>query len=97
MANRNFSLWRDGRVGRAFLFFKFSDRLLTDSLHHEPFEFGYAVGISHPLALAARPETCYLYPENFQAGVEMYGGLEDPLRVGRTLVARGRQWQITAL
>lgn len=45
------------------------------NLHHEPFEFGYAAGISRPLALAARPETCYLCPENFQAGVELYGGL----------------------
>ncbi len=42
---------------------------------HEPFEFGYAVGVSRPLALTARPERCNLCPENFQAGVEIYGGL----------------------
>jgi len=42
---------------------------------HEPFEFGYAVGVSRPLAFAARPERCNACPENFQVGVEMYGGL----------------------
>jgi hypothetical protein len=42
---------------------------------HAPFEFGYTVGISRPLALAARPERCNLCAENFQVGVEMYGGL----------------------
>jgi hypothetical protein len=45
------------------------------NVRHEPFEFGYAVGVSRPLALAARPERCNFCPENFQAGVEMYGGL----------------------
>jgi hypothetical protein len=45
------------------------------NIRHEPFEFGYAVGVSRPLALAARPERCNLFPENFQAGVELYGGL----------------------
>jgi hypothetical protein len=42
---------------------------------HEPFEFGYAVGVSRPLALEARPDRCNFCPENFQAGLEMYGGL----------------------
>lgn len=45
------------------------------NLGHEPYEFGYAAGISRPLALAARPEPCVLCPENFTAGVEVYGGL----------------------
>jgi hypothetical protein len=45
------------------------------NVRHAPFEFGYAAGISRPLALAARPERCNLCPENFQVGVEMYGGL----------------------
>jgi hypothetical protein len=40
-----------------------------------PYEFGYAAGISRPLALAVRPEPCSLCPENFQVGVEVYGGL----------------------
>jgi hypothetical protein len=42
---------------------------------HAPFEFGYAVGVSRPLALAARPDRCNFCAENFQAGLEMYGGL----------------------
>ena len=45
------------------------------NLGHDPFEFGYAFGVSRPLALAARPERCNFCAENFQAGVEMYGGL----------------------
>jgi hypothetical protein len=45
------------------------------NVRHAPFEFGYAAGVSRPLALAARPERCNLCPENFQAGVEVYGGL----------------------
>jgi hypothetical protein len=45
------------------------------NVRHAPFEFGYAVGVSHPLALAARPEECRFCRENWQAGVELYGGL----------------------
>ena len=45
------------------------------NVRHAPFEFGYAAGVSRPLALAARPERCNFCPENFQAGVEIYGGL----------------------
>ena len=45
------------------------------NLAHEPFEFGYAAGISRPFALAASPGRCLACPENFQAGVEVYGGL----------------------
>src|SRR5579864_6636673 len=45
------------------------------NVRHAPFEFGYAAGVSRPLALAARPEECNLCPENFQLGVEVYGGL----------------------
>lgn len=42
---------------------------------HAPFEFGYAIGLSRPLALAAGPGLCEFCRENMQAGVEMYGGL----------------------
>jgi len=45
------------------------------NVRHEPYEFGYAVGISRPLALFARPDYCNLCRENFQAGIEVYGGL----------------------
>src|SRR5437870_1803842 len=40
------------------------------NLAHEPFEFGYAVGISRPLALEARPDRCNFCLENFAGGVE---------------------------
>ena len=45
------------------------------NIRHAPFEFGYAAGVSRPLALAARPDRCNLCPENFQVGAEIYGGL----------------------
>jgi hypothetical protein len=45
------------------------------NLAHEPYEFGYSLGVSRPLALAARPRPCNFCPENLQAGLEMYGGL----------------------
>ncbi len=45
------------------------------NVRHEPYEFGYAAGISRPLALAARPERCNFCAENFQVGAEVYGGL----------------------
>ena len=45
------------------------------NVRHAPYEFGYAVGVSRPLALAAKPEVCNFCPENFQVGAEMYGGL----------------------
>jgi len=43
----------------------------------EPWEFGYALGVSRPLALRARPTRCNWCPENWIVGVEMYGGLGD--------------------
>ena len=43
----------------------------------EPWEFGYALGASRPLALKARARNCSFCPENFVAGAELYGGLGD--------------------
>lgn len=43
----------------------------------EPWEFGYAIGASRPLALKASSKRCSFCRENFVAGVEMYGGLGD--------------------
>ena len=48
----------------------------------EPWEFGYALGASRPLALQARAEHCNWCPENFIVGVEMYGGLGDARSLG---------------
>ncbi len=41
----------------------------------DPWEFGYAVGISRPLSLAARGKECVFCRENLSAGAELYGGL----------------------
>ncbi len=60
-----------------------SENIIAEkNLSNEPWEFGYAIGASRPLALAARPEKCILCPENFVAGVEMYGGLGDRYSFG---------------
>lgn len=45
------------------------------NLGHDPWEFGYAFGISRPLRLAATARRCNFCRENFLAGVEFYGGL----------------------
>jgi len=45
------------------------------NLRHAPIEFGYAAGFSRPLAFAATPDRCNICKENFQVGVEVYGGL----------------------
>src|SRR5437867_2684689 len=45
------------------------------NIHEGVWEFGYAFGISRPLALAASANACTFCRENFTAGVELYGGL----------------------
>ena len=51
--------------------------IFTKNLSNEPWEFGYAVGVSRPLGLVANPHNCNFCRENFAAGAEMYGGLGD--------------------
>jgi len=41
----------------------------------DPWEFGYTLGVSRPLALAAGSRDCVFCRENLLAGLEMYGGL----------------------
>jgi len=57
----------------------FSENFITekDLNEPEPWEFGYALGASRPLALAASAKPCTLCRENLAAGVELYGGLGD--------------------
>jgi hypothetical protein len=56
----------------------FSENILAaKNLSNNPWEFGYALGASHPLAMKASATRCSLCPQNFTAGVEMYGGLGD--------------------
>jgi hypothetical protein len=63
-------------LGSNFRGWNLSENFVAEkNVGHAPFEFGYAVGLSRPLALAARPEPCRFCPENFRAGVEVYGAL----------------------
>lgn len=48
----------------------------------DPWEFGYALGASRPLALRASANRCNFCPENFILGAEMYGGLGDARSFG---------------
>jgi hypothetical protein len=45
------------------------------NLGHAPWEFGYALGVSRPLRMAATPNPCKFCRENIVVGAEMYGGL----------------------
>ena len=56
--------------------------LAAKNLSNNPWEFGYALGASRPLALKASGRRCNLCRENFFAGVEMYGGLGDRYHFG---------------
>lgn len=49
-----------------------TEKALNES---EPWEFGYALAVSRPLALAVGSKACAFCRENFSAGLEMYGGL----------------------
>jgi len=49
-----------------------SEKMLNAS---EPWEFGYALAVSRPLALAASSKACVFCRENFSGGLELYGGL----------------------
>jgi hypothetical protein len=51
--------------------------LAAKDLSNSPWEFGYALGASRPLALKASAMRCSFCRENFSAGAEMYGGLGD--------------------
>jgi hypothetical protein len=51
--------------------------LAAKNLSNSPWEFGYALGASRPLALKASSHRCSFCCQNFAAGVEMYGGLGD--------------------
>lgn len=54
-----------------------SENFITekDLNESDPWEFGYALGLSRPLALASRAKPCTFCRENFSVGAEFYGGL----------------------
>ncbi|MCU1337171.1 MAG: hypothetical protein JWO19_2752 [Bryobacterales bacterium] len=60
-----------------------SENLIAEkNLSNKPWEFGYAVAASRPLALEASPDPCRFCRENFIAGLELYGGLGNRYRFG---------------
>jgi hypothetical protein len=68
------------------------------NLSGEPWEFGYSAAVSRPLSLIASADECTFCRENFQAGVEFYGGLgtADTFTVHGTsqYVAPVLSWQV---
>jgi len=63
-------------LGSSFKGWTLGENLIAEkNLSHAPFEFGYTVGVSRPLSLAPHPAPCNLCAKNFQAGMELYGGL----------------------
>lgn len=53
-----------------------AERLTVEkNIRHEPFEFGYAAGISRPLALGSKSDGCTFCASNLQLGMEVEGGL----------------------
>lgn len=56
--------------------------LFVKNLSNEPWEFGYAVGVSRPLSLKASAKRCSFCRQNFIAGAELYGGLGDRYHPG---------------
>lgn len=60
-----------------------SENMIAEkNLAGEPWEFGYAIGVSRPLALLASAKRCVFCRENFSAGAEIYGGLGDRYSFG---------------
>ena len=65
----------------------------------EATEFGYALAVSRPLSRMAAGRDCHFCPENFVAGVELYGGLGNTEHFGFTdtaqYIAPVIAWQVT--
>jgi hypothetical protein len=65
-------------LGSDFKGWNISENFISEKgFSSEPWEFGYALGISRPLALATSAHRCAFCRENFSAGAELYGGLGD--------------------
>jgi len=56
--------------------------IATKNLSNEPWEFGYALGASRPLAMKGAARRCNLCRQHFVAGMELYGGLGDRYSFG---------------
>ena len=61
----------------------FSENFIAEkNLASEPWEFGYALGMSRALASKASARLCFFCRQNFRAGGEIYGGLGDRYSFG---------------
>lgn len=56
--------------------------IAAKNLSNEPWEFGYALGVSRPLAMKGAARRCNFCRQHFVAGVELYGGLGDRYSFG---------------
>ena len=72
--------------------------LAVKNLSNQPWEFGYALGASRPLALKGAAQRCNFCLQHFIAGVEMYGGLGDRSSFGlhdtSQYLAPGLAWNL---
>ena len=60
-----------------------SENLIAEkNLKNQPWEFGYAFGVSRPLGTLASGRDCHFCRENFSIGAEVYGGLGSTLDFG---------------
>ncbi len=56
--------------------FNVSENIIAEkNISNEPWEFGYAVGVSHLLANRASPDRCIFCRQYFAVGGELFGGL----------------------
>lgn len=65
------------------IYIEYENTIATKNLTGgNPWEFGYALGASRPLALKASAKRCSFCRENFIAGAELYGSLGDRYSFG---------------
>ena len=56
--------------------FNLSENIISEkNVSNEPWEFGYALGVSRPLANGAHPGHCVFCRQYFSVGGELFGGL----------------------
>jgi hypothetical protein len=76
-------------LGSNYKGWNISENIIAEkNLSNDPWEFGYALGASRPLRLAASPNPCTFCREKWQGGVEMYGGLGDRYSFGTRLTSQ---------
>jgi hypothetical protein len=72
--------------------------LAVKNLSNQPWEFGYALGASRPLAMKGAAHRCNFCLQHFIAGVELYGGLGDRYSFGlhdtSQYLAPGLAWNL---